>query len=75
MSGGYSPFSSPPVWPANTIQRPGASITTPWEKPRGFDQSAGCKMRMKILPYVARVHLVAHYSIGNFARCKPEFAR
>jgi len=22
-------------------------------------------MRMKILPYVARVHLVAHYSIGK----------
>src|SRR5438132_12727304 len=40
---GPAPASSPPVCPASMIQRPGTSTTTPCEKPRGFDQSAGCR--------------------------------
>jgi hypothetical protein len=48
ISLGYSPFSSPPVWPASTIHRPGALNSTPCEKPRGFDHSAGCRMRILV---------------------------
>jgi hypothetical protein len=41
-------------------QAAGPSIATPWEKPRGSDQSAGCRMRVKIPSAdVERDHLIA----------------